>query len=117
MSDFPTYVQDILSNFGSVQCRKMFGGHGVYYNGVMFGLIANETLYLKADRETAPLFEERGLPAFEYTRSGKVVKLSYYQAPEELFEQNEAAVLWARRSYDVALKVGTGRKKQRKESV
>lgn len=62
----------------------MFSGYGLYHDGVMFGLVADETLYLKADESIAHYFESKGLGQFEYGRADKIVKMSYYIAPIEI---------------------------------
>ncbi|AMK78761.1 MULTISPECIES: TfoX/Sxy family protein [Methylomonas] len=102
MSEFIAYLPEVFELFGTIQIRKMFGGYGVYHDGLMFALVADETLYLKADAENAKFFEEQGLAQFAYQREGKMAKMSYYQAPAEFMEDREQAELWARRSYDAA---------------
>jgi len=103
MSQFVEYLKEVFVRFGAIQARKMFGGHGLlYYDGVMFGLIADDMLYLKADTTIAHFFEARGLEAFSYSRGDKTVKMSYYLAPEEIFEDAEIAAIWAKRSFEVA---------------
>jgi len=82
----------------------MFGGYGIYYDGVMFGLVSDDTLYLKADDSTSKYFESRGLGQFEYDKGGKIVKMSYYLAPEEVLDNPEDAALWAQRAYEAALR-------------
>jgi DNA transformation protein and related proteins len=102
MSEFIAYLPEVFELFGTVNIRKMFGGYGVYHDGLMFALVADDTLYLKADAENAKFFEEQGLVPFEYQRGGKMAKMSYYQAPAEFMEDRDQAAIWARRSYDAA---------------
>ncbi len=104
MSEFVEFLKEVFEQFGPIQARKMFGGYGIYHKGVMFGLVADDTLYLKADKETAREFEKRGLDPFEYNKGDKVVKMSYYLAPEEIFEDPIEAALWAKRSYKAAIR-------------
>lgn len=104
MTQFVDYLGEVFEQFGSVQARKMFGGHGLYHDGVMFGLVADETLYLKADETTAHFFEAKGLDQFEYGKGDKIVKMSYFLAPEEIYEDREEAAKWARRSFEVAFR-------------
>ena len=47
--EFVDYVIDQLSDWGEVSARKMFGGAGLYREGAMFGLIADDVAYLKVD--------------------------------------------------------------------
>ena len=114
MSEFVEILKEVFEQFGPIQPRKMFGGYGIYHKGVMFGLVADDTLYLKADKETAKDFEMKGLPPFEYDKGGKVVKMSYYLAPEEIFDDSDEAVMWASRSYEVALRTKTSLKPKKR---
>ena len=70
----------------------------------MFGLVADDELYLKADSESVSFFEDKGLLPFEYNKKGKLMKMSYYQAPEEIFEDPEEAKAWAQRAYETAVR-------------
>lgn len=105
------YLQEVFEAFGQVSARRMFGGYGIYHDGIMFGLVAEDALYLKADESTARYFESQGLGQFEYHKGGKTVRMSYYLAPEEIFDDPAAAVLWAKRAYDVALVAHSHRRK------
>jgi DNA transformation protein len=106
MSEFVEYVQEVLAVLGEVQVRRMFGGHGVYHDGRMFALVVDEVLYLKADALSAVHFEQRGLPRFEYRRQGRPVQLSYYLAPEEIYDEPDAAREWALLACAAALRGG-----------
>jgi len=46
MSQFVEYLHEVFERFGPIRIRKMFGGYGVYHGGLMFGLVADDTLYL-----------------------------------------------------------------------
>lgn len=107
MSDYIEFVCEVLEPFGDVRARRMFGGHGLYHRDLMFALVADEALYLKADDESAHWFHARGLEAFEYMKQGKATRMSYYAAPEDLFDNPEAAVLWASRAYEAAVRAGS----------
>lgn len=108
MNEFVHHLQDVFRQFGPIEVRRMFGGYGVYHDGLMFGLVSDETLYLKADDGNAAHFRELQLPQFEYLRRGKPTRLSYYRAPDVVMEDLSEAAVWARRSFDAALR---GRRK------
>lgn len=100
---FKEFVQDQLARFGHVAIRRMFGGAGVYVGDVMFALIADDTLYLKADETTKPAFEAEGMAAFTYTAKGrKPISMSYWEVPPRLLEEPEELAEWAREAHDVA---------------
>lgn len=102
MTEFTDYLHELFADFGPIRTRKMFGGYGVFYEGVMFALVANDTLYLKANADTAPAFKALGLPQFEYARNNKPVKMAYYMAPAETLEDPQEMADWARLAYKVA---------------
>jgi DNA transformation protein and related proteins len=104
MSEFVEYLKEVFIDFGPIQSRKMFGGHGIYHKGVMFGLVADDMLYLKTDGEISKLFETKGLAPFSYAKGDKVVKMSYHLAPDEIMDDPQEAAIWAQRSYNVAVR-------------
>jgi DNA transformation protein len=111
MSEFVEYLHEVFERLGPIRTRKMFGGHGVYHGGLMFGLVADDTLYLKADAGNAGYFERERREQFEYRKNGKTARMSYYQAPDKILDDREQAAAWARRSLDAALRSQASRKK------
>jgi len=104
MTEFVAYLHEVFERLGSIRTRKMFGGHGLYHNDLMFALVADDELFLKTDRQSVSTFEERGLLAFEYQKNGKTFSMSYYQAPEEIYDDPGEAQVWANIAYDAALR-------------
>jgi DNA transformation protein len=102
--EFCEHVTDLLSGFGSVSIRRMFGGAGVYRDGVMFALIAYDTLYFKVDDATRPDYERAGMGPFTYEGKNEPVTMSYYQAPPEAMEDGELLSECARKAFGVALR-------------
>ena len=102
LSEFIDYLGEVFVEFGSSQARKMFGGYGLYFDGAMFALVADNTLYMKTNSALAAEYESRGLPAFEYSKGGKPIKMSYHLAPEEIYDDTEVAAHWAHRSWQIA---------------
>ena len=104
MSDFIPFVQELLEGWAPVSARRMFGGHGLYHEGLMFAIVMDQRLYLKADEVNRPDFEALGLGAFTYAMKGKDVALSYWAAPDAIFDEPSVAVRWARSAWDAALR-------------
>lgn len=104
MRDLVDYLHDVFERFGPIIVRKMFGGYGIYRDRLMFALVSDDLLYLKADGENAQHFEELGLGKFRYRSGEKIVAMSYYLAPPEIMEDREQAAIWARKAYDAALR-------------
>ena len=84
VSEFVEYLLDVLKELGPISAQRMFGGYGIYHNNLMFGLVADDVLYLKADNESKERYTDRGLPQFEYTRNGRSIKMSYFLAPDDI---------------------------------
>jgi DNA transformation protein len=104
MSDFIPFVQELLEGWAPVSARRMFGGHGLYHEGLMFAIVIDQRLYLKADEANRPEFEALGLAPFTYAMKGKEVALSYWAAPDAIFDEPSEAVRWAQSSWDAALR-------------
>jgi len=114
-SQYVEYLKEVFEQFGPIHPRRMFGGYGLFHKGLMFGLVADGVLYLKADETLSPFFEERGLDQFQYEKRGKTFKMSYYMAPENIFDDPEEAKIWAVRSYEAAVRSKKPVKKAKKK--
>ena len=101
---FAAYIVDLMQSLGSVNAKAMFGGFGIFLNGTMFGLVFDNVLYLKADKETKKEFKELGLEPFTYIKKGKELKMSYFQAPEDAVEDHEIMKIWGLKAYNSALR-------------
>jgi len=100
---FKAFIQDQLAGFGPVSIRNMFGGAGVYADGVMFALLADDTLYLKADAATSRAFADEGMGPFTYKAEGrKPIAMSYWEVPPRLMEDPDELAEWARIAHRVA---------------
>ncbi len=99
---FIELLKDSLRGLGPVSVRRMFGGAGLYADGVMFGLIADDTLYLKANDETKLAFEAEGLEPFSYEGKRGRVAMAYWRIPERLLDDPDEMVAWARTALNVA---------------
>ena len=102
--DFVDYVMELLGPFGTVGVRRMFGGHGIYLDGLMFAILSGDTLYLKSDEMNRIEFEQAGCEIFAYARKGKRATLNFFQAPGEAMDSAELMLPWARTAYAAALR-------------
>jgi len=110
--EFTSYVVELMQSIGPVRAKAMFGGYGIFLEGLMFGLVADGVLYLKADKETEEEFKARELEPFTYNNKGKAFKMSYYQAPEEALENDEEMESWAAQAYSTALRAAAKKRKK-----
>jgi DNA transformation protein len=95
--DFLAYVLDQLSACGDVTARRMFGGAGLYCDGVMFALIADDVAYLKVDDSNRDDFIAAGSEAFK-PYDDKPVVMSYFEIPADVLDQPDVLAEWAARS-------------------
>ncbi len=112
--EFIDYLLDLYQVIGPVTAKRMFGGHGIFLDGLMFGLVADRCLYLKADDESAGQFETLGLSRFIYYKKGKPFSLSYYEAPEDALETADSAQTWGNIAFAAAIR-GANKKKRPKK--
>ncbi|MEI8144922.1 MAG: TfoX/Sxy family protein [Alphaproteobacteria bacterium] len=112
MSD-PAFFEDLFAPFARISTRRMFGGIGLYRDGLMFGLVADDVVYLKSDSEADPTFVAAGAEPFVYEAGGgKRAVMSYRRLPDEGYEDPDALVRWARVAWAAALRASA--KKSRK---
>jgi DNA transformation protein len=100
-SAFRAFVLDQLETLGQVTDRSMFGGVGLYCDGVFFGIVAGDVLYLKVDGTTRPDYERAGMPPFRPypDRSGS---MQYFAVPVGVLESVPELVEWARKAVNAA---------------
>jgi DNA transformation protein len=97
MANRDSYVEFLLEQLaplGEVTTRRMFGGHVMYCDGIVFALVASNALYLKADDHNRPAFVSRDLQPF-HPFGDQTASMQYYQAPPEIFEDRDALETWA----------------------
>jgi DNA transformation protein len=89
----------------------MFGGAGVYRDGLMFALVSDSEIYLKADEETAERFRAAGSRPFVYSREGKQATMSYWSMPDEALDDPDLVGEWAEIACEAARRASMPRKK------
>lgn len=90
-------IHDLFRVFGPVSVRRMFGGAGVYAHGVMFALVVDGTIYLKAGAGNSADFEREGLKPFAYIAKGKTRLIaSFRRMPDRLYDDPDELSEWAR---------------------
>jgi len=115
-----TLLAESLAPLGYIAVRRMFGGAGVFCDGLMFALVIDDVLYLKADDAGSAEFLAEGLAPFTYSRKGgRQIALSYWRAPERLLDEPDELVAWAGRALAAARRTAAKTKKspERKSSA
>ena len=106
--EFLGFLLDQLSAWGGVGVRKMFGGAGLYRDGKMFALVADDVAYLKVDDSNRHLFEETGATQFK-PYADKPMRMPYFEIPPSVLEQPETLIEWATRSLAIPARGRSGR--------
>ena len=101
-SGYLQYVLEQLERTGRVTSRRMFGGVGLYCDDLFFGLIFEDTLYLKVGDATRSDYESRGMKPFQPYKDRPEVSMTYFTVPADVLDDAEELVAWARRSVAVA---------------
>jgi DNA transformation protein len=99
-ADYRDFVLEQLAPLGQVTARRMFGGVGIYANGLFFAVIDNDVLYLKSDDALKVEFEAAGSHGFDPFGDGK--PMGYWSAPAEALDDQDILLEWARKSLEVA---------------
>ena len=108
---FHDFVTDLFGPMGEVSIRRMFGGAGVYAQGVMFALLADDVIYLKTDAALRAALETEGGDAFVWERpsDGKRMEMGYVSLPSAAMDDADEASAWGRRAVSVALAARTSK--------
>lgn len=96
---------ELFAPLGALTVRRMFGGAGIYLYGVMFVLLADSKIYLKADAVTVPAFEAAGSGPFVWTGpDGRSMSMSYWQLPDSALDDTDEALRWGQMGLEAALR-------------
>ena len=109
-TEFASFLRDQLALLGHVTMRRMFGKTGVFCEGVMFGMMTGNILYLRVDsRNRASFSEAEAFPSLSYVKNGCSIDLSFWGAPDRLFDEHEELIAWARAALAAAHRVAAKR--------
>jgi DNA transformation protein and related proteins len=96
------HLRDLFEPLGPISARAMFGGYGLYLDGLIFGVIIDEALYLKTDEQSRGRFEAAGCQPCIYYMKGKPLPMSYWSVPEEAMDSPQAMRPWAQLAIEAA---------------
>lgn len=113
--DYRAFLQDLFAGLGALDLRPMFGVGGLFCDGTMFAVVADERVFLKTDETSRGDYRQENAAAFIYrARDGSEIVTSYYELPARLFDSPDEATVWARRAYEVALRSPASRRRRAK---
>ena len=109
---FAGFLYERLAPLGRVTMRRMFGKTGVFCDGVMFGMVTDDTLYFRVDDQNRVALQEAGSsPPLNYKKKGETIDLSFWRAPERLLDEPDELVTWARAALAAARRVAAKRER------
>ena len=98
-------VHDVLRNIPDITSQSMFGGWGVYKDGIIFAIIAGSELYFKVDDSNRSDFEKFDSHPFIYSQGkNKQITMSYWLLPEDIMENETEIPKWVERSVQISIK-------------
>ena len=116
---FHEFVRELFAGLGPVHVKRMFGGAGGYADGVMFLLIADDTIYLKTDETLRADLAAEGCGPFVWEpqsgpRRGEKVDLGYWRLPDSAMDDPDEAARWGAKALTVAKAKAAAKKPKRK---
>jgi DNA transformation protein len=109
---FAEFLRELLNPLGCVTMRRMFGKTGVFCDGLMLGMVTNNMLYFRVDDHNRAAFKEAAsFSPLSYEKKGSTIDLSFWRAPERLFDEPDELVTWARAALAAARRVAAKRER------
>ncbi|MEA2599655.1 MAG: transformation protein [Acidobacteriota bacterium] len=105
-SEFCDHLMDRLAPLGTPSYKFMFGGYGIYVNGLIMAIVSgDDVLRLRADDENRPDYEARGIGPFQpMSKNGPMGVMPYYTVPDDILDDQDAFVEWAQNAYEAAVR-------------
>jgi DNA transformation protein and related proteins len=107
---FAEFLREQLAPLGGITMRRMFGKTGVFCDGVMLGMVTENTLYFRVDDHNREILREaEASPPLNYAKQGSTIDLAFWRVPERLFDEPDELVIWARAALAAAHRVAAKR--------
>jgi len=109
---FAEFLREQLAPLGHISFRRMFGKTGVFCDHLMFAMVTENTLYFRVDDDNRALFKEaKTHPPLNYSKQGVSIDLSFWRAPERLFDEPDELIAWARAALAAAGRIAAKRQR------
>ncbi len=111
--EYRAWIADLFAPLGEISIRRVFKSHGIYIGETMFGIVADQRIWLKTDETSRKAFQREGSTALAFAkRGGDPVITSYWEIPGRLYDESEEFVRWARQAYEIALNSPTAKRRR-----
>lgn len=89
-------MQDLLHDLPGITSKRMFGGYGIYQDGIIFAMIGFGKIMFKVGDSNRQAYEDKGMKQFVYThpKSGKITPMPYYELPPDILEDPDQLPTW-----------------------
>ena len=115
---FAEFLREQLGSLGAVTMRRMFGKTGVFCDGVMLGMVRDNTLYFRVDDNNREVFKEAAsVPPLNYEKQGVTIDLAFWCVPDRLLDEPDELVMWARAALAAAGRVAAHRPAHRQPTT
>jgi DNA transformation protein len=112
---FKEFLEELYAPMRGVTVRAMFGGLGVFKDALIFGIVFDDVLYLRADDRNSARFAAERSPQFVYRgMKGRQIAMPYYRLPERLYDEPEEFVAWSEAAFEVAVRAAAEKAKGKK---
>ncbi|PDT78376.1 TfoX/Sxy family protein [Bradyrhizobium sp. C9] len=107
---FAEFLREQLAPLGRITMRRMFGKTGVFCDGVMFGMVTDNTFYVRVEDQNREIFKEAAAsPPLNYAKRGATIDLAFWRVPERLFDEPDELAVWAQAALAAAHRVAAKR--------
>jgi DNA transformation protein len=111
-SSFKDFIAEKLGFIEGITFKSMFGGYGIYKDGIVFAIIADDQLFFKVNDELKKQYESMGSSPFTYENNkGKKISMSYWELPADVLENDEELEKWVDQSVNVSVSLKSKRKR------
>jgi DNA transformation protein and related proteins len=110
-------LKALFEPFGPVTVRRMFGGSGIYAEGLCFAIEAGGDVYIKADALSQPSFSTAGSAPFIYEAKGRRTSMAYWRLPEIAHDEADELRRWAGLGLEAARRAAEAKGNRQRKST
>ena len=89
------WLHECLVPMGAVSIRKMFGGAGVYVDGDIIAIVADDEVWFKSDADADAVYDAAGMARFQYDFGDRKGTMNYRRAPSDVYDDADEMRRWA----------------------
>jgi len=116
---FHDFVRELWADLKPIEIKRMFGGAGVFRDGLMFAMVIDDALWLKVDDAFKKELKAEGSAPFIWEpktgpRVGEKIDLGYWRLPDAALDDPDDAVKWGRKALAIAQAKAASKKAKKK---